>query len=133
MWGTTWDGVFCKARFKDKKGKNKYWTEKGMGKEKVVLMRGRRTKLNTLNAKTKQYLLEVLGEDKFYKHAKRKEVSGKAAAKNQPPKKKPLARAAKKGPHTSSQARRVTRAASCLRTDRPPAQRLISSEEEESD
>jgi len=100
-------------------------------------MRGSRTKSNTLNAKTKEYLVEVLGnlfgEDKFYEHAKPKEVSGKAAAVHQPPKKKPTAQAAKKGPDTSPQARRVTPAASCLRPDRVRAKRMYSSEEEESD
>ena len=133
LWATTWDGVFRKAQFKDEKGKNKNWREKGMSKKGVVLMRGSRTKSNTLNAKTKEYLVEVLGEDKFREHAKPKEVSGKAAAVHQPPKKKPTAQAAKKGPDTSPQARRVTPAASCLRPGRVRAKRLYSSEEEESD
>ena len=106
--------MFRKAQLKDEKGKNKNWTEKGQTKKGVVLMRGSRTKSNTLNAKTKEYLVEVLGEDKFREHAKPKEVSGKAAAEHQPPKKKPTAQAAKNGPHTSPQARRVTPAASCL-------------------
>jgi hypothetical protein len=115
------------------KGKNKNWTKKGMPKKGVVSMRGSRTKLNTLNAKTKEYLVEVLRDDIFYEHAKRKEVSGKAAAKDQPPKKKPTAQAAKKDLHTSPQARRVTPAASCLRPDRPRARRHYASETSESD
>jgi len=79
MWGASWDGVFRKAQFKDgnetKKSKNKYWTEKGMGKEGVVLMRGKRTQMNTLNSKTKQYLCEVLGDENFYQHARRKSIN----------------------------------------------------------
>jgi hypothetical protein len=67
-----------------------------MTKEGVVLMRGNRTKLNTLNAKTKDYLLEVLGEDKSCEHAKHKAVSDNAAAKDQPRKRNPQRRQRRK-------------------------------------
>ena len=125
--------MFCKAQFKDNKGNTKYWREKGMTKQGVVLTRGKQTKTNTLNTKTKDYVLDVLGEEKFYEHAKCKAVSDKAAAKDQPPKEKPTAKAAKKGPHTSSQAGRVTPAASCLRPDRARIRRHYASEGSESD
>ena len=131
MWGTSWDGTFRKAQFKDAKGNTKNWTHKDMTKQGVVLMRGRQTASHHLNQKTKEYLCEVLGEESYYKHAKRPRA--KAAAKDQPKRVKPKARAARNGPHPSSQAGRVIPDASCLRQGRPRAKRIHESESSECD
>jgi hypothetical protein len=134
MLGETWDGVFNKAKFKEsegKKAKARFWTEKGMGKEGVVLMRGGQTKSGKLNAKTKLYVLEYLGTAQFYQHAKRKEVRGKAAAEVQHPKKTTKAEVVKKGSRNASQAPIEGPSNSCLRADRPRAVRVYESEPEE--
>jgi len=131
MWGTSWDGTFRKAQFKDAKGNTKNWTHKDMTKQGVVLMRGRQTAKAHLNQKTKEYLCEVLGEESYYKNAKRPRA--KAAAKDQPKSVKPKARAARNGPHPSSQAGRVISDASCLRQERPRAKRIHESESSECD
>jgi hypothetical protein len=126
--------VFCKAQFKDNKGNTKYWREKGMTKQGVVLTRGKQTKTNTLNTKTKDYVLDVLGRSSSMNMPNAKRLATRQRRKTSPRKRNPQRRQRRKA-HIPlrKQDGRVTPAASCLRPDRARARRHYASEASESD